>query len=228
MRYKIEQPADSAAFREALQFWSPVLSKHFDTPRRLKRFLNHLRFNAMRIRTLDRADPTIYEAFWEQLVSIKNDDAREQKLAGEESKLLLMSVLEACCGGHFKTKVMLVDSDSPEEGFKPGWQEAIVIDPQLVAERGRTWADQLSAALIERLRYFEKNDMPQPTHSDLARFEALMPARITPESVRPAGLTETVLAWDSTLPDRRKKDRRKEIMDSFVSERRSGITRRMN
>jgi photosystem II stability/assembly factor-like uncharacterized protein len=228
IRYKIEQPSDSPAFHEALQFWSPVLAKRFDTPRRLKRFLNHLRFNAMRIRTLDRADLTIYESFWEKLIRVQHNETREQRLAGEESKLLLMSVLESCCGGQFEAKAMLVDSDGSIKGFKTGWEQTIKIDQQLVAEHGRTWADQLLATLIERLRYFEKNQMPQPTHSDLLRFEALMPARITPESVRPAGLTETDLAWNSSsFPDRRKRGERRQVtLEGFVNERRSGIARR--
>jgi hypothetical protein len=43
---------DSASFREALEIWAPVIARQRQTPRAVKRFVNRLRFLAMRIRDI--------------------------------------------------------------------------------------------------------------------------------------------------------------------------------
>lgn len=227
LRYRDEAPGDSLAFQEALQFWSPVLVRRFDSPRRLKRFLNHLRFNATRLRTLDRPDPTVWDSLWNRyLRGTGAETSREDQIQGEESKLLFLSVLEACCGDNRALKYALLSRGDGTAAFPPGWQERIAIDPQLAAERGPAWTQQLREALIERLGCFEGNRMPQPDHEDFRKFERLMPARITPESVRAAGATETV-PWDpATLADRRRGERRSGAVGRFEFDRRSGRDRR--
>ncbi len=105
---------------------------------------------------------------------------------------------------------MLIARGSDKAPFKRGWEEAIALDPQLVAEQGKAWAHLLREALVEQLRYFEKNRLPQPAQEDFERFEALMPARITPKSVRNAGAPMQIEAWNpASTPDRRmQRDRR--------------------
>lgn len=71
--------------------------------------------------------------------------------------------------------------------------------------------------------------MPQPTLADLRQFEALAPARITPASVRSAGISEQAAAWDQKIERRILIPiRRVAISDTtrFVSDRRSGWDRR--
>ncbi len=234
LRFRLELPDDSPAFEESLLFWSPVLAKRFDTPRRLKRFINHLRFNAMRLRTLQKPDTTHWEQFWNRYVRGEQlDSVREDEMQGKESSLLLLCVMEACCGADFTIKSMLVNADSTGnnnqagKAFQPGWEERLQIDAQLTAEYGTAWAIELRRLLIERLKYFESNAMPQPTLADLHQFEALAPARITPASVRSAGISEQAAAWDQKI-ERRTLTRRAAISDTtrFVSDRRSGWDRR--
>ncbi len=236
LRFRLELPDDSPAFEESLLFWSPVLAKRFDTPRRLKRFINHLRFNAMRLRTLQQPDATQWEQFWNRYIrGEKLNPMREDEMQGKESGLLLLSVLEACCGADVANKSMLMNTDKIgdnikiNKGFQPGWEENLKIDAQLTAEYGPKWAKELRKKLIEYLKYFEFNAMPQPTLVDLQQFEALAPARITNASVRSTGLSEQIIIWDQKT-ERRKIVRRAENSDTarFVSDRRSGIDRRMS
>lgn len=49
---------DSLEFYQAINDWKPVLTKHCDTPRELKRMLNRMRFDAMLVRALD-ADESV-------------------------------------------------------------------------------------------------------------------------------------------------------------------------
>ncbi|MDP1786982.1 YCF48-related protein [Nitrosomonas sp.] len=236
LRFRLELPDDSPAFEESLLFWSPVLTKRFDTPRRLKRFINHLRFNAMRLRTLQKPDTTQWEQFWNRYIRGEQlDSVREDEMQGKESSLLLLCVLEACCGADLTIKSMLVNADSTGNGnqagkaFQSGWEERLRIDAQLAAENGTAWANELRRLLIERLKYFESNAMPQPTLADLRQFEALAPARITPASVRSAGISEQAAAWDQKIERRILIPiRRATISDTtrFVSDRRSGWNRR--
>lgn len=236
LRFRSEWPGDSLAFDEALQFWSPVLAKRFDTPRRLKRFLNHLRFNAMRLRTLQKPDPTHWEHFWNRYIrGEKPDLAHEDEMCGKESGLLLLSVLEACCGSDFEMKSMLVitagagNSGKTGKTFHPDWKERLKIDTQLVKERGEAWGDALRKLLIERLSYYEHNAMPQPDLKDLRQFEELAPARITPASVRLAGIPEQVsIAWDRKIEQRIHTRRRLASIDirQSATDRRSGSDRR--
>lgn len=236
LRFRSEWPGDSPAFDEALQFWSPVLAKRFDTPRRLKRFLNHLRFNAMRLRTLQKPDSTHWEQFWNRYIrGEKPDLTHGDEMCGKESGLLLLSVLEACCGADFEMKSMLVATDSAGNSgkngktFHPDWKERLKIDMQLVKERGEAWGDALRKLLIERLSYYEHNAMPQPDLKDLRQFEELAPARITPASVRLAGIPEQVsIAWDQKIEQRIHARRRLASTDirQSATDRRSGSDRR--
>jgi hypothetical protein len=45
---------DSGGFRDALRIWIPVIARRRQTPRAVKRFVNRLRFLAMRVRDVDR------------------------------------------------------------------------------------------------------------------------------------------------------------------------------
>ncbi|MGR8932318.1 MAG: YCF48-related protein [Gammaproteobacteria bacterium] len=230
LKSRMDWPSDSPAFEESLQFWSPVLCKRFDTPRQFKRFLNHLRFNAMRLRTLEKPDRTRWEEFWNRYIRGEvTDQIKEDEIQGKESGLLLLSVLEACCGTDFKTKSMLVLPETGDKkSFQPEWEKTIKIDAQLIAENGRTWGDDLVTVLIERLRYFEKNAMPQPTLHDLIKFEKLVPARITPLSVKSTSLSEH-FKWDGKLERRKTTQRRKSAdLTNVTAERRTGLDRRRN
>ena len=236
LRFRLELPDDSPAFEESLLFWSPVLAKRFDTPRRLKRFINYLRFNAMRLRTLEKADMTRWEQFWNRYIRGEQPDpVREDEMEGKESSLLLLCVLEACCGANFKLKTMLVNSGNGDnstktvKAFQSGWENALTIDAQLIEENGESWANELRRLLIERLKYYECNAMPQPTLADLRQFEASAPARITPASVRTAGLSEQAIAWDQAI-ERRLKERRTANIDTsrFTADRRSRFDRRIS
>jgi len=232
LTYSVETPEDSEALTQALEFWSSVLSARFSTPRRIKRFFNHLRFNAMRIhaRSLTAADPTVWERLWEKYVLLKPDRVSAEVSGSRESMLLFLSVVEACCGANQRLKSKLVNRSGEKAPFAAGWQDELAIDAQLVAENGAAWADQLQRTLVERLKMFERNRMAQPSIQFLETFERLMPARITPGSVRPSGGSEGALKWEAHMPDRRdphnQGPRRTRVFPNFSQDRRTGIERR--
>jgi hypothetical protein len=176
LRFNRQIPDDSPAFQEALQFWKSLLAQRFDTPRRLKRFLNHLRFNAMRIRTNEGADRSLSEELWTRYVRGVKEESREGLMQGEESALVMLSILEACCGDNMQAKSKLVSHHEnqmppPRKSFESGWEELIEVDDRLKIELGTVWANRIKDLLIEQLRTFEMNDMPQPTETQLNQFE---------------------------------------------------------
>lgn len=80
---------DSPAFKAALRTWYPVIAETHPTPRSLKRFLNRLRYLAMRQRKEPKKPP-----LWKALWSRKEADSGAEMLLPEDS-LVALAALEA-------------------------------------------------------------------------------------------------------------------------------------
>jgi hypothetical protein len=81
---------DSRDFREALERWSEVIQLRQPTPRALKRFLNRLRFWAMRLRA--EKEPVQTVSPWQRLFS-RGPEARGQPDSMSEAALVALAAL---------------------------------------------------------------------------------------------------------------------------------------
>jgi hypothetical protein len=81
---------DSRDFREALERWCGVIQLRHPTPRALKRFLNRLRFWAMRLRA--EKEPVEVVAPWQRFFS-RGPEARGNPDAMSEAALVALAAL---------------------------------------------------------------------------------------------------------------------------------------
>jgi hypothetical protein len=81
---------DSRDFREALERWCEVIQLRQPTPRALKRFLNRLRFWAMRLRA--EKEPAQVVSPWQRLFS-RGPEARGNPEAMSEAALVALAAL---------------------------------------------------------------------------------------------------------------------------------------
>jgi photosystem II stability/assembly factor-like uncharacterized protein len=154
----IELPKDSPTFTNALKFWLPVMAVRFDTPRRLKRFINDLRFDAMRLHTLNHADPTFFDRIWLKYILHQPYIANQLWIEGQESTLLLRSVVEACCG--FDSSNLITNMEG-KLMFIDDWENKLTIDPTVIAlnNHDKAWAERLKTVLVERLKTFQAEEV---------------------------------------------------------------------
>jgi hypothetical protein len=86
---------DSRDFTEALEIWQPVIGRQYRTPREIKRFLNRVRYIAMRWRK-PSPQKTVVERFVDWLGRAKVD--HEQAVAINEAEIVLMAAVEGVGG----------------------------------------------------------------------------------------------------------------------------------
>jgi photosystem II stability/assembly factor-like uncharacterized protein len=146
----LEAIYDTPEFEESLKFWAPVLHARFSTPRRIKRFINDLRFKAISSAPSHGKDRTAWESIWERYINAQNKSEPEvTRINGSESKLLMRCILQTCCGEEYKNYL-------DESGnLVSAWNEKINLNTELVNEFGSKWAEQLLGILIVKLQSFE-------------------------------------------------------------------------
>ncbi|HVE81269.1 MAG TPA: hypothetical protein VND93_00410, partial [Myxococcales bacterium] len=104
---------DSREFREALERWSAVIQLRNPTPRALKRFLNRLRFWAMRLRA--EREPVIPVSPWQRwLLRAPAPPARPQSMS--EATLVALAAMHALRPGVVENpgQLAVVDPDRPD------------------------------------------------------------------------------------------------------------------
>lgn len=92
LQHRKERIDDSTEFRTALQRWSALLYLRGSTPRSVKRFLNRLRYIAMRGRQ-DQHDLTRWERILRRWLNLPSAPPANPSLQGEETALVAFSVL---------------------------------------------------------------------------------------------------------------------------------------
>jgi hypothetical protein len=105
-RRPIEMINDSEDFTEALKMWRPVVGMQFDTPREMKRFVNRIRYIAMRWRRpsaqkapVERFADWIQRKVGRNLTPAEKTSAEPQESADEnEAAIVMMAALDGLGG----------------------------------------------------------------------------------------------------------------------------------
>ncbi len=97
MKMPVRRPKDSAEFKEALKIWKPWILLNRQTPRAIKRYLNRVRYMAMRYRVEpEPQSPELGEAllrlFRRRSVAAKNTQVSDSQF---EAKLVALSAIQA-------------------------------------------------------------------------------------------------------------------------------------
>ncbi len=151
LREALETTDDTPEFKESLKFWTSVLHARFSTPRRIKRFINDLRFKAICAAPAQVRDRTLWESIWEHYINPQTQEDPEMNSKNrQEHKLLMHCILQACCGQDYKS---YLDSSG---NLAADWKERIKINPDLVNQFGIHWAEQLMAILTEKIQTLHK------------------------------------------------------------------------